>query len=271
MVRGGVTYRIIADHLGSPRVVVDTSTGEVVQRMEYDVFGVVVDDTSPGFQPFGFAGGLYDRDTRLVRFDARDYDAYTGRWTTKDPIGFSGGSANLYSYVESDPVNSVDPSGLSGTVTIYSADNSGSSAPMWDGHAWIVYAPDGGERTSYGTFGPLVAAPRGLNTNWELEHWSDYGNRVGNYDVTSRTMWIDDAHEAALMRVISRYLAKGEDAWTADNACSGFATDAWSAATGENLPHKAKGDTYGHPETLNRSIRRLNGGIGARVVRFREQ
>ncbi len=271
MIKSGATYRIVCDHLGSPRIVVNTATGEIAQRLDYDVFGVVVNDTAPGFQPFGFAGGLYDRDTRLVRFGARDYDPYTGRWTARDPIGFAGGSANLYAYVESDPVNSVDPSGLSGKLTIYSSDNAGSSAPMWDGHAWIVYTPDGGSSTSYGTYGPLVAAPRGLNTNWELDHWSDYGNRVGNYDVTSRTMWIDDAHEAALMKVIDRYRAMGEDAWTADNACSGFATDAWYAGTGERLQHKSKDDRYGNPETLNQSIRRLNGGIGARVVRLKDQ
>ena len=35
-------------------------------------------DTNPGFQPFGFAGGMYDAATGLVRFGARDYDAETG-------------------------------------------------------------------------------------------------------------------------------------------------------------------------------------------------
>ena len=34
-------------------------------------------------QPFGFAGGLYDAETKLVRFGARDYDAGTGRWTSR--------------------------------------------------------------------------------------------------------------------------------------------------------------------------------------------
>lgn len=38
----------------------------VVQRPDYDEFGRVVLDTNPGFQPFGFAGGLYDSDTGLV-------------------------------------------------------------------------------------------------------------------------------------------------------------------------------------------------------------
>ena len=49
--------------------------------------------------------------TGLVRFGARDYDAVTGRWTAKDPILFAGGDSNLYSYVHSDPVNFIDPSG----------------------------------------------------------------------------------------------------------------------------------------------------------------
>jgi RHS repeat-associated protein len=58
------------------------------------------------------SGGIYDDDTGLVRFGARDYDAYAGRWTAKDPILFGGGSTNFYSYVGSDPVNRVDPTGL---------------------------------------------------------------------------------------------------------------------------------------------------------------
>jgi RHS repeat-associated protein/uncharacterized repeat protein (TIGR01451 family) len=112
MMKGGSTYRIVSDGLGSPRLVVDVASGSVVQRMDYDEFGNVVADTNPGFQPFGFAGGLYDADTKLVRFGARDYDPQTGRWTAKDPIGFGGGSANLYSYAATDPVNFFDSAGL---------------------------------------------------------------------------------------------------------------------------------------------------------------
>jgi RHS repeat-associated protein len=93
---------------------VNTATGTVMQSMDYDVWGKVIQDTNPGFQPFGFAGGIYDRDTRLVRFGARDYDAETGRWTAKDPIGFAGGDTNLYSYVGNNPLRYVDPLGLSG-------------------------------------------------------------------------------------------------------------------------------------------------------------
>jgi RHS repeat-associated protein len=86
MVRAGVTYKIITDHLGSVRLVVNAQDGAVAPEMTYDEFGNVLSDSKPGFQPFGFAGGLYDPATQLVRFGARDYDPETGRWTSKDPI-----------------------------------------------------------------------------------------------------------------------------------------------------------------------------------------
>jgi RHS repeat-associated protein len=116
LIKGGSTYRIITDPLGSPRLVVNAATGETVQRMDYDEFGKVTNDTNPGFQPFGFAGGLYDPQTQLVRFGARDYDAETGRWTAKDPIGFEGGDPNLYAYVFSDPINRTDLTGTQPTT-----------------------------------------------------------------------------------------------------------------------------------------------------------
>jgi RHS repeat-associated protein len=112
LIKNGVTYRIISDHLGSVRLVVDVATGAVAQRVDYDEFGVVTLDTAPGFQPFGFAGGLYDAQTGLTHFGARDYDAATGRWTTKDPILFAGRDTNLYAYAGTDPVNRIDPNGL---------------------------------------------------------------------------------------------------------------------------------------------------------------
>jgi len=68
------TYRLYGDHLGSLRAVVDTTSGQAVQTMSHDVWGQVTHDVvSPGFArvPFGFAGGMYNEDTGLVRFGAR--------------------------------------------------------------------------------------------------------------------------------------------------------------------------------------------------------
>jgi len=112
LIMGGVEYRILTDQVGSPRLVVNAATGAVVERLDYDAFGNVATDTNPGFQPFGFASGLYDRDTGLIRFGARDYDTQTGRWTAKDPTRFQARQASLYTYAANDPVNIADPTGL---------------------------------------------------------------------------------------------------------------------------------------------------------------
>lgn len=110
----GETYRVIRDQLGSPLLVVNIHDGnDVLLEARYSAFGnrtVIAGDGSA--LTLGFAGGIYDEDTGLTRFGARDYDAVVGRWTSKDPILWGGGQGNLYVYVGNEPVDLVDPSGL---------------------------------------------------------------------------------------------------------------------------------------------------------------
>ncbi len=111
MTQGGQTYYLAYDQVGSLRIITDTS-GNIVKEVKYDTFGNIIDDTNASFAvPFGFAGGLHDQETGLVRFGYRDYSPEIGRWTAKDPIGFAGGDTNLYGYVANSPVNWVDPTG----------------------------------------------------------------------------------------------------------------------------------------------------------------
>jgi RHS repeat-associated protein len=111
MTKGGITYYLTYDQVGSLRIVADAS-GNAVKRIDYDSFGNIINDTNPGFEvPFGFAGGLYDSDTGLVRFGFRDYDPNIGRWTAKDPILFLGGDPDFYGYCLGDPINWIDPDG----------------------------------------------------------------------------------------------------------------------------------------------------------------
>ena len=112
MTSGGITYYLAYDQVGTLRLVTDSS-GAIIKRIDYDSFGNIIIDTNPTFTiPFGFAGGLHDRDTGLVRFGYRDYLPGIGKWTAKDPIDFAAGDSNLYGYVLNDPVNFVDPLGL---------------------------------------------------------------------------------------------------------------------------------------------------------------
>jgi len=54
--------------------------------------------------------------------EARWYDAQTGRFTNRDPIGFAGGDVNLYRYVDNNPVNYIDPEGLAVVGPVPSKD-----------------------------------------------------------------------------------------------------------------------------------------------------
>ena len=108
-----ITYRVIADHLGTPRLLVNVASGAVAHRLDLDEWGNVTSENGDTtLHPFGFAGGVWDRETALVRFGARDYDAETGRWTARDPIGLAAGDTNLYAYAGNNPLNLRDPNGL---------------------------------------------------------------------------------------------------------------------------------------------------------------
>ena len=106
MIKGGASaVRIVTDPIGSPRLVVDVATGTIAQRMNYDEFGNVTLDTNPGFQPFGFAGGLYDPATKLVRFGLR---ATTDARPRSPPGSRARRRGEPLPYAANDPVNQVD-------------------------------------------------------------------------------------------------------------------------------------------------------------------
>jgi len=114
MEMNGSTYYLSYDQVGSLRVVTDAS-GNVLKQYDYDSFGYIYNqvDNDPSFDvPLRFAGGLFDNETGLIRFGARDYDPDTGRWTAKDPLLFDAGDTDLYNYCFGDPVGLIDPSGL---------------------------------------------------------------------------------------------------------------------------------------------------------------
>jgi len=139
MIKGGVKYYLTHDQVGSLRVVTDV-TGTVIKRIDYDSFGNIIADSDSSFTiPFGFVGGMHDRDTNLVRFGYRDYLPETGRWTAKDPIGFAGGDIDLYGYTAGDPINFLDPLGLQ-TCPVALGAGAGLGAGLSAAAPWIAGA-----------------------------------------------------------------------------------------------------------------------------------
>jgi len=98
--------------------------GEVVERCEYDAYGKpsLTDSSGAGIleslvgNPYLFCGRPYDVETGLYWYRLRYFDPRVGRFTTYDPIGRFGDPYNLgnpYAYVGNNPVNLLDPLGLS--------------------------------------------------------------------------------------------------------------------------------------------------------------
>ena len=119
LIRDGATCRIVSDHLGSVRLVIDSDSQMIRERTNYGEFGAVLGSSTistASLQPFAYAGGLSDLDTGSILFGARNYYAGVTRWGSRDPIVFGGRQSNLFEYAAGDPVNVVDTSGESPTL-----------------------------------------------------------------------------------------------------------------------------------------------------------
>ncbi len=107
-----LTLHCGCDQVGTPKLFT-LDNGALTRKVTYDSFGVPLRDSRPKlFSPIGFANGLLDRDTGIVRFCYRDYDPEIGRFLCPDPARDMRGDGDLYDYCADDPVSMVDPNGL---------------------------------------------------------------------------------------------------------------------------------------------------------------
>jgi len=98
------------DQLGSTRLLTDAE-GEASASISYGPYGEVEGSTGAATTPLGFAGQYTDAQIGLQYLRARWYDPATGQFLTRDPIEAITGEP--YVYASDNPLNEVDPSGLS--------------------------------------------------------------------------------------------------------------------------------------------------------------
>ncbi|MCP3936056.1 MAG: RHS repeat protein [Actinomycetia bacterium] len=103
------------DGLGTIRLRTDAA-GAVIGRHAYRAFGEPLQPpaASDGYR---FAGEPYDADLGIAYHRARWLDPNVGRFMSRDPFpGFARqpGTLHRYAYVQNDPLNRIDPTGLLG-------------------------------------------------------------------------------------------------------------------------------------------------------------
>jgi len=113
------------------------SSGQVINRYDYDTFGNVVYTSGNYNNNYTYVGESFDKESNLIFLRRRYYDPMIGRFITKD--AFSGlindpKTINSYVYCSNNPINWIDPYGL--TVELYYWEGTGDSKKQgaWCSH-----------------------------------------------------------------------------------------------------------------------------------------
>ena len=115
----GAQFYYAQDQLGSVRDVLNGQTGYAVASFDYDPYGNPIRTSGSVSTDFRYARMFYEKNSGLYLTQRRVYDPNTQRWLSQDPIGFGGGTTNLYQYALSNPINYTDSIGLDVTINYY--------------------------------------------------------------------------------------------------------------------------------------------------------
>jgi RHS repeat-associated protein len=142
MRRGGQSYYYHANSIGSIAALTE-GAGQVVERYAYDIYGeaTILDRTgwplatSRVGNAYTFTGRWLDHETGLLHYRQRYYNPALGRFLTRDPQGYAD-SFNFYEYVNSNPVNRIDPLGECGPLCTAAAGAVVGGAIEWGRQGW---------------------------------------------------------------------------------------------------------------------------------------
>src|SRR6185436_2111593 len=115
IINNGIPEYILSDQLGSARITTDSKV-KLKQHYDYDSFGIIKNlNANANVLTPGFAGLIYDSQSKLYLTQARSYEPHTGRFMQVEPKpripSDSQKDFSMYAYCGSDPVNFIDRNG----------------------------------------------------------------------------------------------------------------------------------------------------------------
>ncbi len=172
--RGTTTSSYSTDGLGSI-VHLTTSAGAIAETYTYETFGKLTIKNASGTtlttsalgNRFTFTGREWDSETGLYYYRARYYSPNTGRFLSRDPLGYLP-DTSLYRYVVNNPTSFTDPFGLDYWIEgptsgpeeseppFHESVNVGDPNAEYDSYSFGV---NGNENPIYGTEGEVYKDP----------------------------------------------------------------------------------------------------------------
>src|SRR5579885_1204280 len=157
-------YWYVLDGRGDVVALTDSS-GSVVDRYAYGVWGSVVSSSEAVPQRLRYAGYWYDQELNWYWVGVRYYSPSLKRWLQPDPSMQDG--VRTYVYVGDDPVDRTDPTGFAGgtptpspTATCHSGQSTSAARincpPASNAAVVVIFPAAGGGATA--TTGDIVAA-----------------------------------------------------------------------------------------------------------------
>lgn len=187
---GTVKQYYVFDMQGSVVQLLDDN-GNVIKKYSYDAFGNEINPDKKDNNPFRYCGEYYDKEIDTLYLRARNYDAESGRFVTRDTytgVDSDIASLNLYTYCQNDSVNRIDPSGHDSYIFYDKNAKAGNPTFMFEDEADIVYEQFVTMREKCHTYGVKNAA--GL-----VKKWDKYlGKKVKNNKVTNKKVSINEVY-----------------------------------------------------------------------------
>ena len=197
--------RFHLDRHGNVAFLLDND-GREIEKYTYDAFGRPTVTDWDGGRPrswsfyghcFLFQGREYIRELSIYDYRNRFYYPALGRFLQSDPMGFSAGDMNLFRYVNDDPIDGSDPTGLIGdfmwdfakysdptntsqgsfkeyTNRSYMGDNGGGGPGSGSGHGNSISPTNEGQKGST----PPLRTPQEnfkIADDWLKKHYKELG------------------------------------------------------------------------------------------------